>query len=613
MAQSRLQQKTVKCIYIDNAATVSKNVFRLKCHRNMQQANGTQKLDDDNMNNKNKHNISKSNTAPELSEYKGRKRRSTAASLENRTGAMSKIDESIMDVNLSGLHEFSNATTTYGKMLWAILIALAIVGSCYEVYKILYNYYNCPIVTEWSVKATRAIDFPKVEICLTSSIGQSAIDEYPNAAAVAATMKKRLLFTDSNRPNKPTKERSKRQVHQHVPPQFWDIAPEWHPSKQKRDTTTATTSDSNKNNNNTDLSNMTKLFDDFMRYSFSVDDVFLDCVFRDTMMRQLNCNDVITEVLNPNWGKCFVVSVGDRKQHVPGQGLVLVMNAQNDNYPTEKSLMPKTAGVIVSIHHDYNPYSFNYINVPTKSYTRMSLYAEYHEYLDVETGPKAQPCISEEEKHFSVLDLEYNVAACQMDCFQNLTLTKCDCIILQDVSFVKADIRDSVHFCSPEEITNCVLPEVTNSNETQTLYESCCDKCHTSCSIWHYNVQSSSMGLHEPAFNFLQKYNISLDNLVYLHIAHTSLEYTEVGQEWATEIDNLIADFGGQVGLWIGGNLITFIQIPIMLLLIFFVSMYEKFAGVRKIRRVVDQKRNMWSTWSTIIQAGRDGQGSPLP
>ncbi|KRZ88208.1 hypothetical protein T08_12478 [Trichinella sp. T8] len=28
MAQSRLQQKTVKCIYIDNAATVSKNVFR---------------------------------------------------------------------------------------------------------------------------------------------------------------------------------------------------------------------------------------------------------------------------------------------------------------------------------------------------------------------------------------------------------------------------------------------------------------------------------------------------------------------------------------------------------------------------------------------------------
>ncbi|KRX56416.1 Acid-sensing ion channel 2 [Trichinella sp. T9] len=511
MAQSRLQQKTVKCIYIDNAATVSKNVFRLKCHRDMQQANGTQKLDDDNMNNKNKHNISKSNTAPELSEYKGRKRRSTAASLENRTGAMSKIDESIMDVNLSGLHEFSNATTTYGKMLWAILIALAIVGSCYEVYKILYNYYNCPIVTEWSVKATRAIDFPKVEICLTSSIGQSAIDEYPNAAAVAATMKKRLLFTDSNRPNKPTKE------------------------------------------------------------------------------------------------------LGDRKQHVPGQGLVLVMNAQNDNYPTEKSLMPKTAGVIVSIHHDYNPYSFNYINVPTKSYTRMSLYAEYHEYLDVETGPKAQPCISEEEKHFSVLDLEYNVAACQMDCFQNLTLTKCDCIILQDVSFVKADIRDSVHFCSPEEITNCVLPEVTNSNETQTLYESCCDKCHTSCSIWHYNVQSSSMGLHEPAFNFLQKYNISLDNLVYLHIAHTSLEYTEVGQEWATEIDNLIADFGGQVGLWIGGNLITFIQIPIMLLLIFFVSMYEKFAGVRKIRRVVDQKRNMWSTWSTIIQAGRDGQGSPLP
>ncbi|KRY87175.1 Acid-sensing ion channel 1 [Trichinella pseudospiralis] len=598
MAQRRLQQKTVKCIYIDNAVT---------CQKTMPQANGTQKLDDT-VNNKNNHNISKSNTAPELSEYKARKRRSTAASLENRTGAMSKIDESIMDVNLSGLHEFSNATTTYGKMLWAILIALAVVGSCYEVYKILYNYYNCPIVTEWSVKATRAIDFPKVEICLTSSIGQSAIDEYPNAAAVAATMKKRLLFTDSNRPNKAAEERSKRQV-QHVLPQFWDIPPEWHPSKQKRHTTL----DNNNNNNNTNLSNMTKLFDDFMRYSFSVDDVFLDCVFRDTMMRQLNCNDVITEVLNPNWGKCFVVSVGDRKQHVPGQGLVLVMNAQNHNYPTEKSLMPKTAGMIVSIHHDYNPYSFNYINVPTKSYTRMGLYAEYHEYLDVETGPKAQPCISEEEKHFSVLDLEYNVAACQMDCFQNLTLTKCDCIILQDVNFVKSDIRDSVHFCSPEEITSCVLPEVTNSEETQTLYESCCDKCHTSCSIWHYNVQSSSMGLHEPAFNFLQKYNISLDNLVYLHIAHTSLEYTEVGQEWATEIDNLIADFGGQVGLWIGGNLITFIQIPIMLLLIFFVSMYEKFAGVRKIRRVVDQKRNMWSTWSTIIQAGRDGQGSPLP
>ncbi|CDW52087.1 amiloride sensitive sodium channel family [Trichuris trichiura] len=409
-----------------------------------------------------------------------------------RNSAISKVDNSFKELNLSGIQEYSKSNTRYGKLFWIILIIIAIAGSCYEVYKILDHYYNCPIVTEWSVKATRAIEFPKIEICLPTSIGRKKMEEDPVAVAIAMAMKEKLLYTN----------------------------------------------------------------------------------------------------------------FGERKQHVPGQGLVLVLNAQNQNYPVTKGLIPKVEGLILSIHHDYTPYSFNYFNIPTAMYTRLGLQAEFHEYLDVNSGPKAQPCVSDDEKNFTVLNVNYTVAGCQMDCFQALTLRECGCLIMQDTRLVLPEAMRKARFCSRNDVIECVNNRVTNSNDTQAEYEECCDKCHTACSLWNYNVQASSMGLYAPSFDFLSNYNLSLESLVYLQVAHTSLEYTKVGQEWATEIDNLIADFGGQVGLWIGGNLITFIQIPLLLLIFSSISLYERFKGMRKVRRAISQRQNLWST---IIDAERGG------
>ncbi|KFD51137.1 hypothetical protein M513_08037 [Trichuris suis] len=521
-----------------------------------------------------------------------------------RNSAISKVDNSFKELNLSGIQEYSKSNTRYGKLFWIILIIIAIAGSCYEVYKILYNYYNCPIVTEWSVKVTRAIEFPKIEICLPTSIGRKKMEEDPLAIAIAMAMKEKLLYTNLGRTTARTKRSS--MVRE-------DDGNEWSMLENVADILSpdgarwkrSLLSDKNESIHEA-IENMSPemLYQHFMNLSFAVEDVFLDCVFRDTMLRQLKCRDVVTEVLNPNWGKCFVVSVGKRKQHVPGQGLVLVLNAQNQNYPVMKGLIPKVEGLILSIHHDYTPYSFNYFNIPTAMYTRIGLQAEYHEYLDVNSGPKAQPCISEDEKNFTVLNINYTVAGCQMDCFQALTLRECGCVVMQDTRLVLPEVMKKARFCSRNDVTECVNNKVTNSNDTQVEYEECCDKCHTACSLWNYNVQASSMGLYAPSFDFLSNYNLSLGSLVYLQVAHTSLEYKTVDQEWATEIDNLIADFGGQVGLWIGGNLITFIQIPLLLLIFSSISLYERFKGMRKVRQAITQRQNLWST---IIDAERGG------
>uniref|UniRef100_A0A5S6QUV3 Uncharacterized protein n=1 Tax=Trichuris muris TaxID=70415 RepID=A0A5S6QUV3_TRIMR len=519
-----------------------------------------------------------------------------------RNSAISKVDNSFKELNLSGIQEYSKSNTRYGKLFWIVLIIIALAGSCYEVYKIVYNYYNCPIVTEWSVKATRALEFPQVEICLPTSIGRKVIEENPLAVSVAMAMKEKLLYTDLG---KISPSRAKRSLAVGA-----GVVNEWSMLDNVADMLSPDFGRWKRNSlpdkNETLIEDLSPgiIYQHFMNLSFTVEDVFLDCVFRDTMLRQLKCRDVVTEVLNPNWGKCFLVSVGERKQHVPGQGLVLVLNAQNHNYPSIKGLIPKVEGLILSIHHDYTPYSFNYFNVPTAMYTRIGLQAEYHEYLDVNSGPKAQPCISEDEKNFTVLNVNYTVAGCQMDCFQTLTLRECDCIVMQDTRLVLPVAMQKARFCSKNDITECVSNKIINSNDTQAEFEECCEKCHTACSTWHYNVQASSMGLHAPSFGFLSTYNLSLESLVYLQVAHTSLEYKTVNQEWATEIDSLIADFGGQVGLWIGGNLITFVQIPILLLIFSSISLYDRLKAMRKIRQAIVQRQNMWST---IINAERDG------
>ncbi|VDO99422.1 unnamed protein product [Soboliphyme baturini] len=405
--------------------------------------------------------------------------------LLRKKSAISRLDKSFWKVNVAGLSEFLESNTVYGKWFWISLLLFSAVTASYEIYKIIDNYYNTPIVTELSVTAVRKMDFPFVEICLPVSINQKYLDQHPWAADAAVAIRQSVTSASSMEMKKMQKSKSKR------------------------------------------------------------------------------------------------------------QGLILIMNSQKTNYPVQRNLRPKTEGVIVSIHHLYNPYSFKYINVQSGLYTKMALSAEFDEYLDVDSGPKKQPCVSDDEMNFKVFNLTYSVAACQMDCYQWETLSRCGCILAQEPRFIKTEVLEKTHFCTTKEINSCVVPNVTNDEVAQGAWEECSNQCFTSCSHWKYGVQLSTMKLYTPSFGFLSRYNITPDSLVYLQIAFTDLEYTTITQDWAMQLDGFISDFGGQVGLWTGASMVTIIQVPVMLTVLLVIYLYEKLRAVPKLRQTISKQDNL--------------------
>ncbi|VDP43108.1 unnamed protein product [Soboliphyme baturini] len=406
---------------------------------------------------------------------------------------LDRLDRSFRVVSLSGLSEYARSNTAYGKAFWISLIVLAVLATIFGAYKLVVNFYNCPIVTEYKVTVTDKMDFPKVQVCLPVSFHRKHLEERPWLVEVVSVMRQSVVMTQ-------------------------------------------------------------------------------------TQTQKLRGSDV-----------------GERKQRFPGQGLLLLLNAQLENYPTEKKVRPKTEGVLIMIDNDYNLYNFDFLNIQPSLYTRLSLSKEHHQYLNVPSGPKVQPCMEEADVDLKVLNHSYSVTACRTDCFLHAIVKHCDCVLAQDPRFLKKEVLASTRFCTSKDVEGCIRPKVTDSDDNQDLQQ-CTERCHLPCDRWKFIVQATSMKLHRPSFDFLHKVNVSFESLVYLQIAYSDLTYTSVSQEWAMEVDNFIADLGGEIGLWTGASMITFIHIPVMLLALGIAYLSDRMSGFRKLSKVLNQKSTLWTT-----------------
>jgi len=57
--------------------------------------------------------------------------------------------------------------------------------------------------------------------------------------------------------------------------------------------------------------------------------------------------------------------------------------------------------------------------------------------------------------------------------------------------------------------------------------------------------------------------------MVSMRIRYDKLEVETVETEWTIALDEMIGNFGGQMGLWLGMSMITLIHLPIAVILNF--------------------------------------------
>ncbi|VDP01387.1 unnamed protein product [Soboliphyme baturini] len=475
-----------------------------------------------------------------------------------------KIDKSVKTIHFDGLDNYESANHRSAKIFWLMIIVFTTLCIIYEVYKLFHNFRESPIATHMSIQETRQMSLPNIEICFPVAISQKFLDSRRMNWIEAMAIMRTMMAASSI------------EIRQILLPLTQDQIEE---SRYSKELTEDIFSEGlrlpfsqvitllNTTEVNVNMKNMTEVYEEFMQMGFDAKDVFLECMFSGSSeFELLNCDELIHEVLNPNFGKCFVVSLGDRQQELAGMGLTLFINAQTINYPTNRLLMPKVTGIIANLHQQgaYNPYDFNHVNVPPGFSTQIFLHPEYHEYIDDRSGQRRQPCNSQHSQ-LVVLNMTYTSGACFIDCCQQIVLSVCGCFLALDLRFVNSRVLAKHSMCSLLDIEQCSGTKLQNDDTVMKRLAACFVECYSACSFWKNNVRVDTVNIHKPHVSHFLKRNVSIDDLIHLDISYADMRYLFISQEWTTDVHGLISDLGGQIGLWNGACMVGIIHILIVI------------------------------------------------
>ncbi|GMT30379.1 hypothetical protein PFISCL1PPCAC_21676, partial [Pristionchus fissidentatus] len=170
------------------------------------------------------------------------------------------------------------------------------------------------------------------------------------------------------------------------------------------------------------------------------------------------------------------------------------------------------------------------------------------------------------EEFETPLTSKYSSKDCMSVCKARFFFTKCSC-----VPFV-FNIEGVHRSCTPLESFKCFKQNIVkNINETTEDFDwPECKECGTECDRWEYSAFNAyGRGMSSGALNWLKanNKNVTRDhiekNYVTMSIYYREMIYTEHRQTQDRTITETLSDMGGVMGLFLGLNLLTFIEMVI--------------------------------------------------
>ncbi|RUS72250.1 hypothetical protein EGW08_019991 [Elysia chlorotica] len=257
-----------------------------------------------------------------------------------------------------------------------------------------------------------------------------------------------------------------------------------------------------------------------------LDELLWGCAWKS---RPVDCQQIFQPV-KTSYGKCFMFN-GDKnnvrvaKMNGPGESLTARISI-NDDKGFFSQFMEE--GVItIRLPYPYKAFNNGFCED-----------TESEDYVN----------------KLSIMPL-YSVTACQINCYMDFVFKQCGCLGFNDLG--------NMSVCSAKEYFTCYLPAAAKFNQSQLLACNCMEVCHSvNYETEVYYADFASRFSQEIAKNDNStNANKIKANAIELRIFYKSLNIETLEQQPAISTADIIGKLGGQMGLFLGLSLLSYVEI----------------------------------------------------
>ncbi|XP_008050137.1 acid-sensing ion channel 5 [Carlito syrichta] len=421
-----------------------------------------------------------------------------------------------ISTSFHGVHNIVRNRSKIRKVIWLVVVLGSISLVVWQIYSRLVNYFTWPTTTSIEVQYVEKMEFPAVTFCNLNRFQADAV------AKVGA-----IFF-------------------------LWHIVSKVLHLQEISTNTTGfkEATDFVSSHQNFSIAEFIKNNGFYLNSS-----TLLDCDFFGKPCGPKDFAHVFTE-----YGNCFTFNHGEsmqakKKVSVSGRGLRLLFNVNQEEFTDNPTLGFVDAGIIFVIHSPKKVPQFDGLGLssPVGMHAQVTIRqvkTVHQEYPWGECDPNIRL------HSFST----YSTSGCLKECKAQHIERRCGCLpFLLPGNGIECDLQ---------KYYNCVSPILDHIE-----YKGLCtmgthnSSCPVSCEETEYPATISySTFPSQKALKYLsKKLNQSQkyirENLVNIEINYSDLNYKITQQQKAVSVSELLADVGGQLGLFCGASLITIIEI----------------------------------------------------
>uniref|UniRef100_A0A6I9M077 Bile acid-sensitive ion channel n=1 Tax=Peromyscus maniculatus bairdii TaxID=230844 RepID=A0A6I9M077_PERMB len=424
--------------------------------------------------------------------------------------------EFAISTSFHGIYNIAQNQSRVRKVLWLSVVLGSVSLLVWQVYSRLVNYFTWPTTTSIEVQYVEKIEFPAVTFCNLNRFQTEAVSKFGI-----------IVF-------------------------LWDVV-----SKVLRlqeisgnHTESSETLDFVTSHQNFSITEFVKNNGFFLNQ-----DTLLHCDFFGKPCGPKDFKHVFTE-----YGNCFTFNHGENiqsknKVSLSGRGLKLLFNVHQEEFTDNPMPGFADAGIIFVIHSPKKEPQFDGLGLssPVGMHARVTmrqLKTVHQEYPWGECNPDIKL------RDFTT----YSTYSCLKECKAQHIQQQCGCLpFLLPGNGVECDLLK--HY-------NCVSPildhiELKGLCTMGTHNSSCpvsCEETEYPATV-SYSTFPSQRALKFLAKKLNQSQEYLRENLVNIEINYSDLNYKITQQQKAVSVPELLADVGGQLGLFCGASLITIIEI----------------------------------------------------
>ena len=444
---------------------------------------------------------------------------------------------------INGLQRLASAKTILGRIFWILVLLGAGAMFSKDIYDLIQQYFERPINVVSKVEYFRAMRFPAVTVCNANPLRKSLYE-------FSAELKNKLEERDND--------------------------------------TCFRKADRNKNNKCDAEKDEVEEFDNEIEHILSnIDvgqllksghqrnDMIVSCRFNGIRCRGKR---YWVQFWDPHYGNCYTFNTRlaghDPNTTLfatskPGSvyGLKLVLNLQLNEYIPQ---LRQDAGVRISITEPAEmPFPiYNSVSLAPGFQNEIALKRIQIKRVDrFENGScRTDTQLAEKNPYRTKYRAEYSVQACLQFCYANVQISKCGCA---EYSFFGAVPKGKICNENNEVVDGCI-DRLKSLEEQGDCEKKCRDLCSETIyessltfSQWPYH-QSVETVLESLGFNF-SSFNNNVaavrSNFLSANVYFQRFRETRVEETLSYGTANLLADIGGQIGLWAGLSVISMCEL----------------------------------------------------